>query len=285
MLKLIYIYFLLIFSVCGKEIVLTPNNTLVFDDVVTGQMVSQIIREARELDDDSLEPIYLFLNTPGGSIYAGLELIEALNTLRRPVHTITLFAASMGFHFVQNFDKRYILQFGELMSHRARGEFAGEFPGQLDSRYHLMLRKIRNMDNIVVMRTNGKQTLEGYLKSIQNELWLNGWEAVEEGYADEIATVHCDKTLNGTREKKFQRMGFNITLVFDKCPMITYPIDFIINVNTNKGEKSLNEFINNNGKFKDCKKTELCATNSELDINIIMNTKNNILKEVLNKKE
>jgi ATP-dependent protease ClpP protease subunit len=50
----------------------------------------------------SNEPIYLFLNTPGGSIQTGLEIIESLKGLDRPVSTVTLFAASMGFQIAQN---------------------------------------------------------------------------------------------------------------------------------------------------------------------------------------
>jgi ATP-dependent protease ClpP protease subunit len=93
----------------AKEIKLTKDNVLVLDQAFTGPSVAKLIQEARQKDADlkSGYPMYLFLNTPGGSIQAGLELIEALKGLNRPIHTITLFAASMGWQLLQHLGDRY----------------------------------------------------------------------------------------------------------------------------------------------------------------------------------
>ena len=178
-------------------------------------------------------PIYLFLDTPGGSIQAGLELIEFLNGLNRPVHTVTLFAASMGWQLLQHLESRYVLKYGVLMSHKAYGGFRGEFGGgqsQLDSRYGLWLRRINLMDEQTVKRTGGKKTLKQYRSEYDNELWLNGKEAVENGYADEVVTVKCDKGLQGVDRQEFSFFGMNIVVLFDKCPIRTYPADIFVNI-------------------------------------------------------
>jgi ATP-dependent protease ClpP protease subunit len=242
----------------AKEVVLTQDNTLVLNSAFSGKSVSELIGQAKKMDADlkSGYPIYLFLDTPGGGIQAGLELIEFLRGLNRPVHTVTLFAASMGWQLLQHLGTRYVLQYGVLMSHKAYGGFRGEFGGgesQLDSRYGLWLRRLNTMDKQTVKRTNGKKTLKQYQSEYDNELWLNGGEAVSNGYADEVATVKCDKGLKGTRSKTIRFLGFKIEVVYDKCPIRTYPIDIKATLRTNKGYMDLDEFMEKGGKFgKNC---------------------------------
>lgn len=124
-------------------ITLSDNNTLVMDSAMMPDSVAKLVQRAKELDNKLKpgKPLYIVLNTPGGSIQAGLEMFDVLNALGRPVHTITMFAASMGFQTVQNLGDRYITKSGILMAHRAAGGFQGSFggtrPSQIDSRYSL----------------------------------------------------------------------------------------------------------------------------------------------------
>ena len=200
------------FSAQAKELTLSADNTLSLSNIVDSASVTELEQKATQMNANlkSGYPIHLFMYTPGGSIQAGLELIEFLNGLNRPVDTVTLFAASMGFQIVQHMNTRYIMKYGVLMSHKARGAFSGEFGGgisQLDSRYQLWLRRIELMDKKTVERTKGKQTMKSYTDAYTPELWLNGDEAVEKGYADEVVTVKCDMSLNGTHDEIFD-LGF-----------------------------------------------------------------------------
>lgn len=241
-----------------KEIVLTEDNTLVLNQAFTGKSVSGLIGKAKKMDSnlDSGYPIYLFLNTPGGSVQAGLELIEYLEGLNRPVHTVTLFAASMGWQLLQHLGDRYVLRYGVLMSHKASGGFMGEFGGtssQLDSRYSLWLRRLNIMDRQTVKRTEGKKTLQQYQSEYDNELWLNGAEAVKNGYADEVVSVKCDKGLSGVETTVIKFMGLNVELDFDKCPIRTHPESVRISMRTSQGYMDLDKFLAEGGKFgKDC---------------------------------
>jgi ATP-dependent protease ClpP protease subunit len=80
------------------SLTLTADNTLVLDTQMDAQSVSVLMAKALVMDSKlkSNEPIYLVLYTPGGSIDDGLTFISFMKALNRPVHTITLFAASMG---------------------------------------------------------------------------------------------------------------------------------------------------------------------------------------------
>jgi ATP-dependent Clp protease, protease subunit len=211
-------------------VVLSKDNMLVLSGEVNGDSVGSLILKAKELNrgyHPTNAPIYLFLNTPGGGIQAGLEFIEAVNGMGRPVNTVTLFAASMGFQIAQNLGDRLVLRNGILMSHRAQGEFSGYFggqrPSQMDARYGLWLSRITELDEQTVKRTNGKQTLESYQKAYANELWLTGQQAVDGGYADRIVSLRCDSSLDGVTTHQVEFMGITIQYDLDNCPINTSP--------------------------------------------------------------
>lgn len=221
-------------------VVLSADNLLVLADEVNDESVGKTINQARKADYNKNQlhfsakkaPLYLFLNTPGGSIQSGLELLEALQGLQRPIHTVSLFSASMGFQLVQSLGDRLILRNGILMSHNAYGQFSGSFggvlPQQFDSRYNLWLSRMTALDTQTVKRTKGKQTLESYQKAYDHELWLDGAKAVSEGYADRIVQVKCDESLDGVNENIVYFFGLKIAYDTDKCPLNNSPTNIRI---------------------------------------------------------
>jgi ATP-dependent protease ClpP protease subunit len=210
-----------------RKITLTKDNTLILDKPIFEETVGPLMRDAKALDSytNSSEPIYLVLRTPGGSIDAGLENNELLANLKRPVKTLSIFAASMGFQTVQALGERLVLQNGTLMSHKARGGFSGEFPGQLDSRYQYYLKRVTRMDAQAVKRSGGKLTLSTYHSLIENEYWCDGQDCVDQGFADAVVVAECDKSLEGSRmdSDKFIMMGHivQVDFEFSKCPLNT----------------------------------------------------------------
>lgn len=211
----------------ATKIVLNKNNHVLLHGAVSAESVGPVMIKLQQLDNDSKSPLYLVLNTPGGSIFDGLEFISFVKSLKRPVHTINIFSASMGFQIAQHLGNRYVTEFGELMSHKARGGVQGEFPGQLDSRYAHILTFINDMDKHTVSRTKGKQTLKSYRDLYENEYWAKGNKAVADGFADDIAIVQCDSSLHGVENRKVVLGPFLVNLSFAKCPMITMPIDVV----------------------------------------------------------
>ena len=260
--KLLVILIALMFSFLvyadKTEITLTADNTLVLNTEINGETVVKIMEQATKMNASlkSGYPIYLVMYTPGGSIEDGLELMDFLAGMNRPIHTISIFSASMGFQIAQGLGTRYITRYGILMSHKARGGISGEFGdgvSQFDARYGLWLRRIKMLDEVTVTRTNGKQTLKTYRDSYANELWLNGEEAVTQGYADAVTTVKCDSSLDGTYDITLNFMGFSILVSFSKCPTKTYPLDVKVNIYTNKGTMTLDQFRKSGGQFgKEC---------------------------------
>lgn len=270
--------------------VLKKTNTLVLNEQVDDISVARVTAQAYALNNtlSKGEPIYLVLYTPGGSISAGLELCTNLQALGRPIHTITNFAASMGFQIMQCLGDRLILPNGEGMSHKASGsfgalEFGGQEPTQYTNRYQFWLDRINRLDKITVSRTNGKQTLESYQKAYENELWVEGQAAVEAGYADRVVSPVCDKSLAGTKNTTTQYFGLEIVLTMSECPLITGPLDFTVLVYTTNGTTvNLKEFQKLGGQFGNCTSqniTQLCAK----DVTLTLEKIEQLKKEVINK--
>lgn len=210
------------------NITLTENNSVIFNDQVTSELVS---KKTLEIMSKSLKasPIYLVLDTPGGSVTAGLRFVDSIKSLGIPVHTITIFAASMGYQFVQELGTRYIIPSGTLMSHRGfLSGVSGQVPGELNSRVNHIQSILSGMSERASKRVG--MTKEAYDAAIVNELWLNGNEAVDKKHADALANVKCaDNLLRETYEQDV-RTPFGIaTLQFSKCPLISAPLSFKFN--------------------------------------------------------
>lgn len=190
---------LLVYSIpaSSKQVLsLNEENTVILNGPVSAESVKEVIRELR-LKDKSLpgkEPIYLLLNTPGGSVFDGMDLVSAAESLNRPIHTVTIFAASMGFVIAQHLGTRYILQNGILMSHRMKtGMGAGEVGGELDEALAFAKAVSREINIVCAQRMS--MEVEAYERRVSDEWWLYGQHAVNNKAADEVITISCSDGL------------------------------------------------------------------------------------------
>lgn len=252
--------------------VLKKSNTLVLNEQVDDLSVAKLTREAYKMNENlpAGEPIYLYLYSPGGSISSGMELCANLQALNRKFHTITSFAASMAFQIAQCLNDRLILPAGQMMGHPAStgsggfgGQFGGVEPSQTTARYQLWVNIIKRLDEIAVARTKGKYTLETYQRAYDNELWLEGRDAVSSGFADQVVKPVCDKSLSGTKDLIVPYLGLEILVVLSECPLISGPVDVQVMIYTSSGTKvKLEDYKKFGGKFgNDCVSqniTQLC---------------------------
>lgn len=206
-------------------LVLSKKNTIVFRDVVTERSTSAAVRKALELSnnlDDSKTPLYLYLDTPGGSIVAGMDLINSLKALPREVKTVSNFAASMGFQIAQNMGERYVTPTGVLMSHRAYMGLEGQTPGEFESRQKLWEGMLRNMDQTAAERLG--MDFDAYRALIKDEFWVSGQEAVDRKAADKVTLVTCDNSLKGTYDETIMTIFGDIKIKWSECPLVTFPV-------------------------------------------------------------
>ena len=224
--KLILSLLLLVSSLAfGETVTLTKDNSINFNNAFTPQFVAKKQIEAMsKCNENEGSDIYIVLYTPGGSVNAGKLFYDTLHALPCEFHTITIFAASMGYQTVQNLGTRYILPSGILMSHRAsiRG-LSGEVNGELDQVLKLIKSNVRELDVTAAERVG--ITLEEYNKAIADELWMTGNQAVETNHADEVILVKCSREFKGSYfEKVTSFFGITFFVEFSNCPLITSPI-------------------------------------------------------------
>lgn len=207
-----------------KTITLELSNMIVLRGPVTGSSVGKAMKELREASRrvSKATSLYLVLDTPGGDIVAGQELIDFAKALPQKVHTITLFAASMGFQIAQNLDTRYIVTNGTLMSHRASvNGLGGQVKGELETRYRMIRRTVDYLDLVASKRMG--IDLKTYESKILNEYWVYGFDAVEAKVADEQVMLRCGDTLEGSDAMVFDTIFGPVTVTFSKCPLIKEP--------------------------------------------------------------
>lgn len=168
--------------------------------------------------------IFLVLDTPGGSVSAGSLFIDVAKRFPIPIHTVTIFAASMGYQIVQGLGKRYIIESGTLMSHRASGGMRGEFYGNLESRINWIKQGVDHLDKVAADRIG--ISLAEYKELVRDELWLVGQNAIDKKNADIIADVTCGPDLMTTRTEIIDTIIFGVySVTFSNCPLITAPLE------------------------------------------------------------
>jgi len=205
-------------------IVITSENSVSLHDVISQQSLAPVLQKLIELDAKLPvgKPLYLILNSPGGEIVAGANFIDAVKGLSRPVHTITLFAASMAFITAQNLGDRLITENGVLMSHRASGGVEGQIPGEIDVQLAFWERYIDKIQESSAKRmglTSAELTKKHY-----NQLWMTGSDAIAQKAADKVVKVRCGADLIGTENKEVHFFIFTFNVTMSKCPLVTGPL-------------------------------------------------------------
>lgn len=221
--KLLFIVAILLsFSINAENIILKADNTVSLNTAVSDESITDIMLDVQRLNKiETDEPIYLVLNTPGGSVFAGINFIRYALTSRRPIYTITIFAASMGFQIVQALPGKRLMAFsGVLMSHRAAvSGVAGQYPGELNVRVNFYQDISTELDVGVAKRAG--ITLKEYQALIHDEYYANNEKAIKDKFADQSVGVSCDASLDTTYNKDFQTVLGPVEVEFASCPLFT----------------------------------------------------------------
>jgi ATP-dependent protease ClpP protease subunit len=226
----------LILAVCSsayahEAIVLTTVNSLVLRGPIDGSAVLGVQDKLAKLAmtrGSKPYAIYLVLDSPGGEIDSGNDLIQFAKTVPN-LHTISIFSASMATAIVQQLPgNRYITDNGILMFHRATGGFRGQFEtGEVESRLGIAKRLVRRMEELNSSRMRMK--LEDYKSLVKDELWLDSDNAELYRAADKVVDIHCTQQLFLQKDKVvMSNMLFSAEVVFSGCPLLRVPINFSV---------------------------------------------------------
>lgn len=153
------------------------------DDAVANTVVAQLIYlEAKDPSKD----ISLYINSPGGSVSAGLAIYDTMNYVKCDVSTICIgMAASMGAFLLSSGQKgkRYALPNSEIMIHQPLGGAQGQASDIKIAAEHIL--KTKHKLNSILSQNSGKP-LEQVERDTDRDNYLSAQEALEYGLIDKV---------------------------------------------------------------------------------------------------
>ncbi|MCP6720186.1 MAG: ATP-dependent Clp endopeptidase proteolytic subunit ClpP [Patescibacteria group bacterium] len=154
---------------------------------VVDPVANSVIAQFLFLDhQDSKKDIKLYINTPGGSVTAGMAVYDTMQHVKAPVSTICVgLAASMGAVLLAAGEKgkRFALPNSEVLLHQVMGGAEGQAVEIEITARHII--KIKDKINHILAKHAG-QSLEKVSKDTDRDFWLDAKEAKEYGLIDEI---------------------------------------------------------------------------------------------------
>ncbi|MBQ9910415.1 MAG: ATP-dependent Clp endopeptidase proteolytic subunit ClpP [Lachnospiraceae bacterium] len=157
------------------------------NDVTAGLVVAQLLFLESE---DPSKDISLYINSPGGSISAGMAIYDTMNYIKCDVSTICVgMAASMGAFLLAGGakGKRYALPNSEVLIHQPMGGAQGQATEIQIAAEHIL--KIREKMNRMLSEFTG-QDLETIKRDTERDNWMSAEEAKAYGLVDEIIKNH-----------------------------------------------------------------------------------------------
>ena len=151
------------------------------NDAVANLIVAQMLFLESE---DSEKPINFYINSPGGSVTAGMSIYDAMKFVKAPIHTLCLGqAASMGAFLLSSGDERRALPNARIMIHQPLGGYQGQAS---DMQIHMeeMIR-IKQMLNEILAMNTGK-TVKQIEKDCDRDNFMSAEEAKVYGLIDEV---------------------------------------------------------------------------------------------------
>ena len=136
--------------------------------------------------DDPNKPIYLYINSPGGSVTAGLAIYDTMQYIKADVITICLgLAASMGSFLLAagTKGKRLALPNSRIMIHQPMGGTRGQAT-DIEIEAKEILRVRSELNNMLAERTG--QSLDKIEKDTDRDYYMSAEEAKEYGLIDQV---------------------------------------------------------------------------------------------------
>ena len=178
----------------------TPNGEKVYDiyskllesriifinGEINDTLSNLVISELLYLDSINHNDIDIYINSPGGSVSSGLEIIDTMNYIKSDVKTIvTGLAASMAAVILANgaSGKRYSLKHSEIMIHQPIGNISGQ-----ETDIKIQAERISSKKKILnkMLSNLTKKSLKIIEKDTERDKYMTSYEALEYGIIDNI---------------------------------------------------------------------------------------------------
>ena len=166
---------------------LLNDRIIVLSDEVNDATASHVVAQLLFLEgQDSEKDISLYINSPGGSVSAGLAIYDTMQYIKCDVSTICMgMAASMGAFLLSSGakGKRFALPNSEIMIHQPLGGTKGQASDIQIEAEHII--KIKNNLNKILAENTGKDVDTIALDTDRNN-WMSAEEAAAYGLVDKV---------------------------------------------------------------------------------------------------
>jgi ATP-dependent Clp protease, protease subunit len=154
---------------------------------VTDGLANSIIARLLYMDsEDQNKDVFIYINSPGGSVTAGLSIYDTMQHVKSPIVTICVgLAASMGSFLLAAGapGKRLALPHSRIMIHQPSGGTRGQ-ASDIEIEAREILRMRRQLNDIYASRTG--QPLEKIEKDMDRDYFMSAQEAKEYGLIDRV---------------------------------------------------------------------------------------------------
>lgn len=170
---------------------LLKERVLFFTGDVETNMCNVMVAQLLFLESENSEqPISMYINSGGGSVYAGMAVYDVMQYIKCPVHTyVTGMAASMGSFIAQAGEPghRYVMPHSITMIHQPSSGTRGKVSDMvIDLEESLRIKK--EMTELYVQHNSKGTSYERFAELMDRDRWLPAPMAVELGLADQIVS-------------------------------------------------------------------------------------------------
>ncbi|WP_182354255.1 ATP-dependent Clp protease proteolytic subunit [Flaviflexus huanghaiensis] len=152
------------------------------DDIANSICAQMLLLAAEDPDED----IYLYINSPGGSVTAGMAIYDTMKYVQPNVATVAMgMAASMGQFLLTSGTpgKRYITPHARVLMHQPSGG-AGGTAADIRINADLIMKMKRELAEITAQQTG--KTVEQIIEDSDRDKWFDAQEALEYGFVDHV---------------------------------------------------------------------------------------------------
>jgi ATP-dependent Clp protease protease subunit len=173
---------------------LLRDRIIILGNPIGDELANLIVAQLLFLEsEDPEKDIFMYLNSPGGSVTAGLAIYDTMQYIKPEVSTLCVGqAASMAAWLLAAGakGKRFALPHARIMIHQPLGGVQGQAT-DIDIQAREIIRLREQMNNILVRHTG--QSLKKIEKDTDRDLFLTGKQAVEYGLVDEVIVTRPGK--------------------------------------------------------------------------------------------
>ena len=163
---------------------LLKDRIIFLSGEINDNVANIIVSELLYLDNLNNEDIYLYINSPGGSITSGMSIYDTMNFIKSKVITIGIgMCASMAAFLLSSGKLRYVLPNTEIMIHQPIGGAQGQATDIKIAAERII--KLKDKLNKILAK-NTKQPLAKIIEDTERDNFLSSEEALKYGLIDKI---------------------------------------------------------------------------------------------------